>query len=379
MKIYLELVSKNKSKEVENEDTRLLYSLADFFKMQDSAKYYDFAERLFKRWKETSEVEAKTPNKEFNGGKKKSAQLRANSMVKFEHDNIPHEKSPTHKKGEGRNRIFNKLYETAAIIREKVITKQVLQNEVAMKKCTFKPKIYTVNSIYHNKNLGNSHERLTNRNNNKEYLEKKKALLELEHCTFSPALPNLRDHWVQTPPKDNIYKRSFNQKKMLEETIKYKQSVIRAKELDECTFSPSINKHKGNLRIVETVHDRLYNDYEKKRHNAEKKQLEHIETQLAPCTFHPNLSSSLKNHTKSIQEIPRYEKLYLKDAERTYNLEQKRLELDKEAKETHQTIERMNEPLLASPEEVTNELYNEYKVNKRKRQELEAKYFKVFF
>lgn len=382
-----------KSLENKNEDTRLLFSLADFFKAQDAAKCYDLAERLFRKWKSTrdgevrdkacrnAKINAKTMDKTATNNKKPN-QARASSMKKVSSDNSSSKKSQTQpNKSEAKNEVFKKLYATAEVLREKTKTRREIQNELVMRNCTFRPKLHTANSAHYKKSLGDPYERLSSTNHNQyiELLQDKKAALELQHCTFSPDLPNLEKYEMQSPPKGDIYKRVCDQRKIVEESRKLQKAMLNAKEMDECTFSPIINQEKKEPAIKETAYNRLYNDYEKKRHAAEKKQLEHSEAQLAGCTFKPDTNSTTPKLHDSADELPRHERLFLRGAERTRAKEQRAAEAEREAREMHESVERRSERKPSSQQlcAKSDQLYKEYKETERKRQALQQKHFKV--
>eukprot|EP00826_Nyctotherus_ovalis_P043944 TRINITY_DN4693_c0_g1_i7.p1 TRINITY_DN4693_c0_g1~~TRINITY_DN4693_c0_g1_i7.p1 ORF type:complete len:229 (+),score=47.23 TRINITY_DN4693_c0_g1_i7:472-1158(+) len=205
-------------------------------------------------------MNAKTMDKTATNNKKAN-QARANSIKKVSSGNSSCKKSQTQSnKNETRNEVFNKLYATAEVTREKTRTKKEIQNEVTMRNCTFRPTLYTANSARHKKPLGDPYERLSSTNHNQyiELLQDKKAALELQHCTFSPDLPNLGRHETQSPPKDDIYKRLCDQRKIVEESRKLQKAILNAKELDNCTFSPVINQEKKEPPIKEAAYNRLY-------------------------------------------------------------------------------------------------------------------------
>ena len=261
----------------EDNETRIIFWLADFFKSQDPAKCYDLAERLYKRWqlenshqeftnetvvneKKSKTIEISTPireNRIFNKGissEKIEPEQNKNKYIKKKYKNY-------------KTIDFYNLYNTAFKNQEKLKMKREVRDKETLKGCTFSPQMATKNSSYNNQNLGNSFQRLTTINPKlqQETLSDQKQILETQHCTFSPDLPNLKKNHTYNSSNGEGYKRYHHERKIIEENNKLKKEILDAKKLDPCTFNPKINNDKKELHKRNSTYEKLYNDHERKR------------------------------------------------------------------------------------------------------------------
>jgi len=247
--------------------------------------------------------------------------------------------------------VFDRLYSSATFrhVQEKLneITHNTIVNEPRTKTDRYNKKARGVSERL---SYSNKKERL-------RYLEDKKMMLELQHCTFAPDLPHLKNWQPRTPRKEPSYNK-------LMEALKKARENYNSKELKERTFKPQI---KQNNETNKSTYERLYNDYQRRNTQARRNELNYKEALVATCTFKPTITSKSRDTDK---DTTVHDKLYL-EYKKKLLLEQKRQELENEAKRMSQTIKTLKK-------DECKRLYEDHKNTAAKREELVNKVFKVY-
>jgi len=289
--------------------------------------------------------------------------------------------------------IFDKLHSEAATKHEMKLLNEQIRKHKEVENCTFQPRIRSSSQMSPRCETQQVvYERLANSNKiqKQKYYEAQKEANEIKYCTFQPQLPKAGRAKgisqsalnVYTDENEPVYDRLHKRAEIIEQERQSKALYNKDKELDSCTFKPKINRGSKPQRSIsqDSRFNDLYMDHAKKQQKLQKKELEREESLRKNYTFKPKLEtsklmSSLSQSELADNEVPRYERLYIKHAEKEKMLEKKRKELEEEerklrafaTKKPLKSIENNNKT------EPFDRLYNQQKVYKQKKEELGKK------
>lgn len=259
--------------------------------------------------------------------------------------------------------IFEKLHEECF---SKIGTQKVNQELKAKKElenCTFYPKLSSKSRCHSNICV---YERLSRTaKNEKELLYKaEKEVIESKNCTFQPDVPKARRNGINN--SDSVYERLHKDAEEKEKGKKYKELLIKDKNLRECTFKPCLNSKRNRFSMLdEPRFEKLHNDGEKKRNVLAEKELMREQESLQECTFKPTTIS------QKLNSEPVHERLYRKRLEKNRIIEQKRKEIEEEEKKMMGSNKKAKEEDFKNVKAIINEsssrLYNFSEEYKRKK------------
>ena len=217
--------------------------------------------------------------------------------------------------------IFDKLHEEHNSRIETQKLNQELKTKKELENCTFRP---TISS----KSRSNSnicvYDRLSRTaKNEKELLYKaEKEAIESKNCSFKPEVTRAKRN---SNNNDSVHERLYKEAEEKEKARKYKEVLLKDKNLSECTFKPSIDSKRNSTSVLEeTRFEKLHNDGEKKRSILAEKEILHEQESLKYCTFKPQTNSQI------LSSEPAHERLYRKRLEKNKIIEKKRKELEEE-------------------------------------------------
>lgn len=125
----------------------------------------------------------------------------------------------------------------------------------------------------------------------KDFIQK-----EMEECTFRPTVINYSDKSESASVYDRLSYNDFKQREKIYKIIREN------KEIEECTFKPKINK--SAVATPDTSFEKLYKDAEVQRQKIRNIELLEKDKELNKYTFKPTII----NNTASTGNV--YEKLY---------------------------------------------------------------------
>jgi len=171
--------------------------------------------------------------------------------------------------------------------------------------------------------------------------EQKRIRLETDGCTFQPN-PH-RSPQRSKSPEEVFYR--------LQQDLRKEKEVINSAkkiqfELKDCTFKPNIENSRPQTMYTEedagymnTSHDqtfdRLYREYQSKRHATMENEIRKQALETKGCTFQPQLLTNRTGRSRSREknEPERYNQLYKLHSERQRSLMKKRIDkVDEEEK-----------------------------------------------
>ncbi len=258
-------------------------------------------------------------------------------------------KSATMKRGS----IFAKLHDEAMTKLEIRQLNEEIRKRREVQYCTFKPEVAPEAGATERESKRDVYERLaqSNRHQKEHYYDAQRQARELQHCTFQPDLPKAKrdpsaNRSLELGTTAEVHERLHKEAEALHQARQCKEFAKRERELDGCTFAPSINGSGGVAHISHSAStkrfEELYQDNERKKRQLNKDEVARDERELGTCTFKPSLLTKDKGTPKAKagdeDEVPRYEKLYVKHSQKQLMLEQKRRELVEEEKKMRQFV-----------------------------------------
>jgi len=202
-----------------------------------------------------------------------------------------------------------------------------------------------------------------------EYYKAQKEAKESQYCTFKPDLPKA---WRNTGDTRKAYERLHNEAEIIQQSRKLKQLALTDKEIESCTFTPSINEKRTTS--VNSKFEKLYKDHEKNKKRLAEQELIRDQEEIERCTFKPYLNKKSKEDVENV--VPRYEQLYFKHGQKLQLLEQKRKEIAEEEKRMREFIAKDLKNLPSSHDNRFERLYNMTKVYMENKKALEKKVMK---
>ena len=163
--------------------------------------------------------------------------------------------------------------------------------------------------------------------------EQKRIRLETEGCTFQP-------NASKSPQRSRSPDEVFN--RLQQDLRKEKEMINSAKkiqfELRDCTFKPNITNSRAQTMYTEEdgynsvgspshdqTFDRLYREYQSKRHVTLENELRKQAMEVKGCTFQPQLLTN-RSRSREKNEPERYNQLYKLHSERQRSLMKKRID-----------------------------------------------------
>eukprot|EP01022_Parablepharisma_sp_SALTPOND_P014358 TRINITY_DN1943_c0_g1_i1.p2 TRINITY_DN1943_c0_g1~~TRINITY_DN1943_c0_g1_i1.p2 ORF type:complete len:696 (+),score=109.46 TRINITY_DN1943_c0_g1_i1:287-2374(+) len=283
--------------------------------------------------------------------------------------------------------IFNKLHSEATTKQEIKQMNEEIKKTREMQGCTFKPRIRSEVGHYPSETRSAVYERLSQSNKlqRQQYYEMQKSANEIKHCTFQPQLPKAKPRRASQSAiglDEPVYDRLHRHAEVIDQVRQAKALAKKESEVESCTFVPRINR--GACRSMSqdsrgNRFDELYMKHAEKKQKIAKKALEREEKVGAKCPFRPNLNlskCSFGGDSEVLEcDMPRYERLYSKHAQKEKMLEQKRRELAEEEKKLRAFASKkvLKEKQNNKEEEPFTRLYSQDKVYRQKKSELSKK------
>ncbi len=239
--------------------------------------------------------------------------------------------------------MFNKLHDEGLAKLEKQQRNEEIRKRRETQYCTFKPEVKTEEAGKSRKDV---YERLaqSNKQLRVQYYDAEKEAREVQFCTFHPDLPKAangkKGHATNLSAElgEKVHERLHKEAEVMVQMRQCKQFAKREKELDGCTFKPSINSRRSSSQAATARRfEDLYHDNERKKRQQSKNEVMHDEQERSKYTFRPQLVSKSKPD-EAVDDIPRYEKLYTKHSQKQHLLEQKRNELIEEERKMRQFV-----------------------------------------
>jgi len=346
---FVQILDKKRLAEIRKTFYGLKYSIRIKELEEDKIKLQNYLEIALKenealdKQKSQNVYEIDVPTQDHTKNK-----LPSNKPPPQSESRISNNKSQQKREGPS---IFDKLHEEAMTKLEIKQLNEEIKKQRELQFCTFaptlkdSPKAHT-NTFEESKNVYN---RLAQSNKflKMQYYDAQKQAQELQFCTFQPDLPKAkrdpnRNMSLQlNDTTGNIHERLHKEAEVLSQQRQTKAFAKREKELDGCTFTPTINlgKRSNSQHIPTHRFEELYREHERKRTEQTKKEMLKDEKTMESCTFKPSLLSKTKdNLTMDESSTPRYEKLYNKHTQKLMLLEQKRKELAEEERKMRQFV-----------------------------------------
>ena len=264
--------------------------------IKEERKIYEETKELGNNINEESKISSCSDQKKYNKQESlKVPQKVCNEYILEEDSPRANIKFKTQREGakslmvNDNSDVFNRLHENAVKLQNKKVFLGKIKDINEIQYCTFKPYINKDDS---NKYIS-MYERLIQKDllTKTKYYEAKKAAHELEHCTFHPELMNDRPD----NRKGSVYERLHNDFKN-DKKAKFYRELAKddKKEMEECTFSPSINDYKRNQDSSRKRFEELYQDNEKKKINLAKQEIEKEEQLIKD--FKPNSKNTIATY-----------------------------------------------------------------------------------
>jgi len=225
--------------------------------------------------------------------------------------------------------VFDKLNSEAITRQEALKKRQQIKQAQELKDCRFKPKIKSSNHSF-DSNGQSVYERLfqKDKQEKEKAYEKQKRMNEIKGCTFRPkVLTNKRS-------VEPAFSRLHKHAEVIEQTRKIRELSKKEKELDQCTFVPSVNLSMNGTNRESSADrfKRLYDDYAERKRRLTKKALNKEEEEREAYTFRPHIEKANRSFKENEEILPRYEKLYKHHSQQKKLLEEKKRELEEEEK-----------------------------------------------
>lgn len=210
-------------------------------------------------------------------------------------------------------KLYERLYQHAVKKKSMLEQSRSEVKDKEMDECTFKPEISESNVksiVYENLTYADMKEK-------EEILKQQKIRKELEGCTFRPKTNSCSNLLNRSFEGDNSFNHLYKHAEVQRQNIRVKELEQREKELDGCTFKPSVlNPSKSPTG---TVYEKLYKQYQDSERKKRKKELEKQAKETDEQSHIPKLITQ----KKEVNLTPVYVRLYDEVEKRKQKLKKK--------------------------------------------------------